>query len=207
MSSLVQPADGSAPPAPLLEVDLAHLYLDVSPDGRYVLFSPMGSRGLSVYDRESREVRELEPSVIVHSACFHPSGRFLFYAMALDAANTVSEVWVRPLSGVGEPRQISTGGATEVACSRDGRETYYRSPTHLIAVPVTVTEDRLRSGRPVALFEDRYLRNQVAGLRNYEVHLDGRFLMVQLAREEDEGKIVLVQNWVAKLRRTFAEAD
>jgi eukaryotic-like serine/threonine-protein kinase len=207
LSSYVQPADGSAAPIPLLEGDFAHLHLDVSPDGRYVLFSPLGPRGLSVYDRESREVRSLEPSAWLYSACFHPSGRWIAYALSVDAANTASEVWVRPFPGAGEPRQISTGGATEVLCSRDGREIYYRSPTHVMAVPVTVTEDRLRSGRPVALFEDPFLRNQVNGLRNYEVHPGGRFLMVQVAGEEDDGKIVLVQNWVAKLRRAFADID
>ncbi|HUP25139.1 MAG TPA: protein kinase [Thermoanaerobaculia bacterium] len=205
LRAYVQSADGSGQPTPLLDLDDGHVLLDLSPDGRYVLYSPMSTRGLRVYDRVSDTTRTLESSAWILSACMHPSGRWVFYAAAVDAANTSSEIWLQPYPEPGEPRQVSRGGAQEVRCSHDGRQIYYRTPTHFVAQPLADESGALRTGRPVTLFEDRFLHTQVDGLTNYAVHSDGRFLVLELTAQEDQGGVVLIQNWVAKLRRIFEE--
>ena len=40
--------------------------------------------------------------------------------------------------------------------------------------------------------------------QNYAVHPDGRFLMIQAAEDEEE-RLVFVQNWRAKVLEMFSE--
>ena len=66
-----------------------------------------------------------------------------------------------------------------------------------------ITGERLVNFPSEPLFEDDYLRD--AGFQNYTVHPDGRFLMIQAVGEADEPRVVLIQNWRAKVLEMFSE--
>ena len=91
-----------------------------------------------------------------------PDGRWLLYASNEPGR---SEVFIRPLSGAGAPRQVSAGGGREPLWERDGSAIYYWSwnlsgpnPVRpvLFRVGVTVSGDGLSLGPPARLLETRY---------------------------------------------------
>ena len=77
----------------------------------------------------------------------------------------------------------------------------------MMRIQVEISGERVSTGRPEAMFADRFLRYGARfGYVDYAVLPDGRFLMIQPAGDERTGEMVLVQNWRAKLERMFAGA-
>jgi hypothetical protein len=72
-----------------------------------------------------------------------------------------------------------------------------------MAIPVERRGGDLVTGRARALFADRFL-HAAPGVQSFSPHPNGRLLMIEPA-EEAATTIVLVQNWRAKVERTFAE--
>jgi len=95
---------------------------------------------------------------------------------------------------------ISTGRGSEPAWSRDGSELFYRDGDKMLAVEIA-TEPTFTAGRPRVLFEGSYAGSPGAGLANYDVSRDGRFLMLV---PEDRGAgtetIIVVKNWFEELK-------
>ena len=114
-----------------------------------------------------------------------------------------SNLWLAPFPGPGEPRQVTFDGGEEPRWSIGADEIFYRGPTHLMAIPVEKSGGTLVTGRPRPLFEDRFRHASTRGIRNYSVHPDGRFLMIESAESGGESA-VLVENWRAKLVQAFA---
>jgi serine/threonine-protein kinase len=111
------------------------------------------------------------------------------------------EVYVQPF--VGEPSregkwQVSMGGGTEPAWSRNGRELFYRSGDRMMVVPVD-TRRKFIAGKPDVLFEGSYEAYPLT--TSYGVSPDGqRFLMVKSSIPlVDSNRIDVVLNWVAEL--------
>ena len=125
-----------------------------------------------------------------------PDGRWIAY---LSSESGALEVYVRPFPNVERGRtQISDGGADDPSWSPDGREVYYRGPTHMMAVSVT-TDPSFSVGVAAPLFEDVY----AFGIgRNYDVGRDGRFLMVKNEGSVDSAvrQINIVRNWTEELK-------
>ncbi len=196
----IQPADRGAPAERLVPSEHEQAPLDFSPDGRYLLYTNLDVPGLWVFDRESGESETLLEGNLVHAARFHPTGRWITYSMVVQGEENV---WIRPFPGAGEPRQLTSDGGQEPDFSPEGSEILYRSPTHMMTLPIEISGEDLVTRRPEPLFEDDYLR--LGGrFQNYAVHPDGRFLMIQAAEAEEE-RLVLVQNWRAKVLEMFSE--
>ncbi len=104
---------------------------------------------------------------------------------------------MRPVPGPGGKRQVSIDGGTDPAWSRDGRELYYRSPTHMMAAAIQ-TEPTLSVGNRAELFEDAYI--VIPNRTNFDISpQDGRFLMVSGATRNPG--LVVVLNWYEELRQ------
>jgi hypothetical protein len=115
-----------------------------------------------------------------------PDGRWLLYAS--DEPGRF-EVFVRPLTGEGAPRQVSVGGGSEPLWSRDGSSIYYRgqapgtaSQPHgaqaLYRVRVRAAGAGLEFGPPEKLFEGDYLHG--ANDHTWDVAPDDRFVFTKL---------------------------
>jgi hypothetical protein len=76
-----------------------------------------------------------------------------------------------------------------------------------MSIPVEIDGERLDTGRPVELFEDRFARSPFRGMTNWALHPDGRFLFLESVEADDSGKVVYVQNWVAKVESVLAAAE
>ena len=212
MNYFIEPADGSAPARLLTPSDTNQLWLDASPDGRHVLL--LGAvEGAAWFDRRTEVLTPLPSLGSPFSARFDPTGRFLAYAGSAPSPG----IWIigfdssrledDPSLVWDEPIQLTRGADTEVAWSPNGDELYYRSPTHLMAIPITIDGDSLEAGRPREMFEDRFERHPLIGYSNYAVHPDGRFLFLRAVEAEEEPRFVYIQNWRAKVESLFADDD
>ena len=120
---------------------------------------------------------------------------------------------VRPFPGPGKTVQISTNGGGWPVWDRNGKGIYYRSvgpgrsSDVFYFVPIKVEGDTLVPGKPVKLFDHRYMIMGPA--RSFDVSRDGRFLMITATTEEDllrirheiyPGEIQFVQNWFREVK-------
>ncbi len=169
---LVRSADGSGVVDTLVAGPLFSFPLAWSPDGNWVVYrenNPTTNEDILMVSTDGRHIRrglvqtpasELSPSL-------SPNGRWLAYS---SDETGEQEVYVKPLEGGGRV-QVSSGGGTEPRWSADGRELFFRSPTHFMAATVQ-PGDPIVASRPAPLFEDRYLRNDRRS--EYAVRPDGR---------------------------------
>jgi serine/threonine-protein kinase len=131
-----------------------------------------------------------------------PDGRWLAY-MAGDIGR--EEVFVRPFPAVESGLwQVSGGGGSRPAWSRDGGEIFYLDPAmRLMGARAETHGDALILGQPEVVIEAAYPALNAG--RTYDVSPDGRrFLMIKgsgPATADASGRIVLVQGWLDELRR------
>ena len=163
-----------------------------SPDGRTLAFVVGAEKtGWDIWLLEKG--REPRPFVASRFNEWHPDispeGRWLLYTSAEPGR---PEVFVRPLSGEGSPRQVSVGGGKEPLWSRDGTALFYRGripqppdqpdgPESLFRVSVKAGGGGLAFGRPEKLFDIEY-SNASPG-HSWDVAPDGRFVFVKFPDE------------------------
>ena len=63
--------------------------------------------------------------------------------------------------------------------SRNGKEIYYGSDKHILVVPMDASGAEPAFGKPTALFGDEYDFGQGLSIANYEVTMDGHFIMLR----------------------------
>ena len=88
--------------------------------------------------------------------------------------------------------------------SPTGTELFYRLGTAVMAVDLNNDGDEMQIGTPRELFNGDHIATAGAGVRQYHVGPDGRFLMQRRGdRQDSEGQppnqVVLVQNWSQEL--------
>jgi serine/threonine protein kinase/Tol biopolymer transport system component len=133
---------------------------------------------------------------------FSPKGRWLAYASSDESGSF--DVYLSPVDNPAVKIPVSNAGGTEPLWSRDGRKLYYRRNGEVWVVDVR-WEPNLLLGRPQRLFDNPYYLHAV-NIRGYDISMDGReFLMVQGAPPipDPATEIILVQNWLDKLKRLF----
>jgi serine/threonine-protein kinase len=173
----------------------------VSPDGRQLAYSQLSSDRIVLMALPLDGNGAPRPLLVGPgnraAAAFASDGRWIAYVSDESGEN---EVYVQESSGQGGRWAISSGGGTEPAWSRSGRELFYRSGNKMMAVAVT-TGQTFSADKPHALFEGDYGRGTVT--RDYDVSLDGRFVMVQPekpAAVNAAPALQLVLNWFQELR-------
>jgi len=134
-------------------------------------------------------------------AAVSPDGRWVAYTSNQSGRN---EVYVRPYPGPDPEYLISNQGGTQPMWSRDGTEIFYRAADRRMVAVRVETGERLRVLEREELFDTAGFLFNVARTP-YDVHPEGRFLMVQVAEMQDAGaQLHLVENFGAVLRAMFA---
>ncbi len=131
-----------------------------------------------------------------------PDGRFVVYQ---SNESGQPEIYVRRFPAMDRAWQVSEGGGAQTRWSRDGREIYYRGGGKMMAAAFDGRGSEPRLGRPVALFNDEYDFGPGISSPNYDLTLDGRFLMFR--RTPTSGRLHVVFNWLPELERNFASGS
>jgi Tol biopolymer transport system component len=144
----------------------------------------------------------IQTSFIEHNPEISPDWRFIAY-QSNEAGPP--EIYVRPFPEVNAGRwQLSTGGGTRPAWSRDGRELFYLDPAGtLVSTPVQTSGSTFVFGNSVRLFDTK---NGLAyESRDYDVAPDGRrFLMVKenpSADRKPPTRMIVILNWQEELKQ------
>jgi len=178
-----QPREGSAAPEHLLKEPLLDLIVqDVSPDGRWLLYSTPAEGDWNFFLLDLEEVPAeprlwLDADGRVEGGRFSPDGRWLAYATEESGR---MEVYVRAVDGASPRRfQISSQGGTEPAWSPDGGRLYFRSPDFwLMASDLEVAGNEILARLARPLFR---LPGTLPGLLRSSYDVDSRtggFLVV-----------------------------
>jgi serine/threonine protein kinase/Tol biopolymer transport system component len=182
----------------LVAAGALQLPMDVSPDGRTVLYLERSGQGTTRVLSVPVDGGERPTSVLAVSSDdlrFSPDGRFL---SLVSRRTGRSEVYLAPVSAPMSMTMVSTGGALPPRWSRDGRELFYTSADgRMMAVSVR-TAPSLEVGTPSPLFAigGRW------GWRDFEVSTDGkRFLAVVPQSMANEQPLSVVQHWTTMVRR------
>lgn len=119
-----------------------------------------------------------------------PDGRWLAY---VSDDQGQPEVYVRTFPTLGAARRISVNGGLWPRWARDGRELYFLERGRLMAVTVR-TSGELEASIPTVLFQPS------AGLVDFDVAADGRFLVNLGKAGFNATRLNVVMNWEAGLK-------
>jgi serine/threonine protein kinase len=176
--------------------------VDVSPDGKYLLFEqpyeklPSTTWILKLGSNEKPRPL-LQEMTAVHMARFSPDGRWILYS-AVDSG--MNQLFVTSLEHGGKKQVVTTSGWGPRWRS-DGKAIYYITQGHeVMELPVTATATSLDVGNPVELFRTTN-RGTSFWSTTFDASPDGKqFLLINMGEESDlPGTLVL--NWTAKLRK------
>ena len=198
----VKRADGVGPTTTLLSSQNAW-DVEWSSNGEWVVYRQYGARDSDdIY--AVRTQGDTTPVPIVSSPAFEragtlsPDGRYIAY---VSGESGQDDIYVRPFPKSDEGRWlVSAGGGSEPRWSRDGKELFYVSHEtgDLMAVSVTLG-DQFAFQPPRRLFSVASFVRE-GNSRTYDVAPDGRFVMLR-GGPTTLGAPILVENWVAELRR------
>jgi len=181
-----------------------------SPDGKILAFAELHSEtNWDIWLLRLENDPGPEPFLQTRFNEYHPmispDGRWLAYTSNESGRQ---EIYVRPFPGGRGKWLISTEGGREPLWSRDGSELFYRTGGKLMAVTIN-TESSFVAGRPRLLFEGEYdgKEMQPFGSPNYDVSLDGRFLMIKPDPSPPSTQINFVLNWLEELKQSIPEGN
>jgi Tol biopolymer transport system component len=175
----------------------------VTPDGKRIIYAQISqstSRDLWMVDLEGKETPQplvVEPGDQAN-AVISPDGRWLAYH-----SSEAGEIYVRPFPNVADGKwQLVTKGAKWPLWSRDGKELFYVTTRGIMSIAVDTSQRTFHWGGPTLLFEASYSSFPgLAGPRNYDQALDGRFLVIKESEATTPGALVVVKNWFDEIRR------
>jgi eukaryotic-like serine/threonine-protein kinase len=175
-----------------------------SPDGKALIFTEVNSKtGTDLMQLRLDGAPKAEPLIqtpfLEAAADISPDGRWIAYQSNESGR---PEVYVRPFPKVDGGRvQISTGGGSKPAWSRNGRELYFLAPnTAMMVVPVQ-TSPTFTPGNASKLFDGPWFATTAA--RTYDVSPDGqRFLMIKDATADSTLALPInvVVHWTEELK-------
>jgi len=169
-----------------------------SRDGSFILTSvadPKTGRDLWVLPMQGERKAQvfLQTDFEERFGQFSPDGHWVAYE---SNASGSFEIYVRPFPPSDWELKVSTSGGTEARWSNDGKELYYLAPDgKLMAVPVSLRDSTMDTGRPVALFAARTAGGPSSGFRQqYDVTANGQFL-VNTVLQDAASYVTLLLNW------------
>jgi serine/threonine protein kinase/Tol biopolymer transport system component len=201
----VQRVDHSKPARRLTTTNVHHVPMDITRDGRTVLFLESawagGSFGIKQLhiDGEPRTTPLLATSAHEVHPKLSPDDRWLAYASDVTGR---MEIYVQRFPDLGATVRVSPKGGVAPLWSPSGDRLYYRSENgrRVFAVDVT-NRDPIQFGGEKLLFEGRFEPDIPWG-RKWDIHPDGdRFLMLQIGSSEPVEGIRVIVNWFDELER------
>jgi serine/threonine protein kinase/Tol biopolymer transport system component len=194
--------------------DADKMPMDWSPDGRFVLFTRLGTQ--SGQDLWILPLSGGKPFPFVETPFtetggrFSPDGRWVAYA---SNESSGSEVYVAPFPGPGGKSQISATGGFEPLWRRDGREIYFLTSTgastanRLMAADVKASQASFEVGTVRPLFDTGAMGAPPGGpggpgRHRYASAPDGQQFLMTVVGGVDPAHwapITLVVNWSSQL--------
>jgi len=204
-------ADGSGEAERLAEMDNAFWGASWSPDGKWVLGEIQAdSFDLWVVpaDGEGEPVEYLATQFFERFPAISPNGKWVAY---MSDESGRPEVYVRPFPAASGKWQVSDGGGSWPAWSRDGSELIFRSQDGLMAAPISNNESTFRAGRPQQLTQGGFSNDQVGIVVAGSIFSDfdpmpGGESFVALHGGEDQqvqSHVTLVTNWFDVLQENL----
>ncbi len=203
-------SNGAGPEQLVLDTGIDTWPLDLSPDGRFLLYGQgfgveRARSQLWLYEikKGTKPFRLLEGKGKEDNGQFSPDGRWVAYISDESGRNQVYVIPFRLLSsssatsgGISEKWQISISGGEFPSWRRDGRELFYMAEDNsLMAVPVSGRGSKLEIGTPHPLFRTD------PSLLVYDVSPDGSRFIVLTAAPEATAPITLVENWPSDFKK------
>lgn len=196
-----QLADGSGAEEVLTTSESARWPSTLSSDGKVLAFQqndPETGMDLNIlpFEGDRQPYSWLKTKFNEWGAAISRDGKWIAYTS--DESGQY-EVYVRPFSGSGGKRQISTAGGEEVTWSPDGRTLFYREGQKWMSVAVQTQPD-FSAETPKFMFEGPYLN--VPGV-SYDVAPDGqRFMMLEESlKQPPTTHLNVVLNWFEELKQ------
>jgi Tol biopolymer transport system component len=192
------PVDGSAPARALTGGEEHEFPLDVSPDGRTLVYQQIPGRRelwrLSL-GGEANPQPVLRGSADHWDARFSPDGRWLAYES--DESGR-AEIYVRPFPGPGGRHLVSAGGGYSPRWTRGGREIVYEAPDGIIVSVAITLAPVFQASRPQPVW-----KGPRRSFISYDVSADGqRFVFSVPGPSRDAPReITVVTNWLEELKR------
>ncbi len=133
-------------------------------------------------------------------------GRLLAFTDVIGDGQPAN-VFVTTLPDLRERRQVTSSGGARPKFSRDGQELFYVSGTRTGGSTrgqlnvVSLAMNPLTIGAPAVVLVEDPARGP--SLVSFDVAADGRLLMTRRADPlpGDEARVVLIQNWLATIRK------
>jgi Tol biopolymer transport system component len=192
----LDPADGKN--GLLLHSDGVKFPSDISPDGRFLLYTELVSKQAVIWvlplTDKKKPFRFLTDPFSESAPRFSPDGRFVAY-VATESGRP--EVYVRPFPGPGTAWQVSRTGGKAPRWSRDGREIFFLSEHAVMSASVR-TNRGFESDAPTSLFAADLFEGD--DTFDYEIAPDGRFLVLQPVAGRDSG-IRVIANWLSGIKK------
>ena len=165
---------------------------DISPDGRWLMYSQRTARGnfdIMVVSMVDRTVTPFHRSDADEgSGRFSPDGRLVAFSSDLGGR---TEVYIAPFPGPGPARIVSITAGAQPRWSADGRELFYVGADGTVyAAPIGPAG---QIGKPQGLFT-RGARSRWA---SYEVTKDGRFIGLEPVESAAQQPLRVILNWPA----------
>ncbi len=167
---------------------------DVSPDGKWMMYSQRTARGnfdLIAVSLKDRAVVPFHQSDADESdSRFSPDGRYVAFTSDLGGRR---DVYVAPFPGPGPMRIVSASPASLPRWSADGRELFYVGLDGAISAVAIRSLPVLEIGKPQRLFT----RGPRARWTSYEPTRDGRFIALEPVAFAAEQPLHVIVNWPA----------
>jgi Tol biopolymer transport system component len=194
-----QPADGSGSAQSLFKWPRLSTLEEVSPDGRWLLFS----QPTHIVDLQSpSDIRPLlRDGSVARLPAVSPDGRLV----ASAGATFEDGVFVRPFPLVEGGRwQVSTGRGAASQWSHDGRHLFYLTgASGGFTTDATIMRVAVRTGPPFSAgAPEPVVKLPPNAAFNFSVARDGRFLINVPASdgEESRSRLVVVENWIEEVK-------
>ena len=180
-------------PAPLHAGPSVEHPEDVSPDGKFLLFTSYltgtGDIHLLPLDPPGKPRPYVTGALDEHSPRFSPDGRWVAYVSDVSGR---SEIYVRPFDGVAAGVRVSQAGGASPRWSGTGRELFFLAPAgRLYSAPVDATVGRT-VGTPRLLF-------QASDAVTFEVAPESDRFLVQMQERTGQPDVQLIVNWPSVL--------
>ena len=172
-------------------------------DGRWLvlrssIFLPGGGDVVAVRVGDTVTVPLVNSPALEGKMAVSPDGRWLAY---VSEESGDREVYVRPFPDAGSARwQVSASGGTDPVWSRNGRELFYISAANEMMSVEVALGAAFSISPPKALFST-VPYSPVGPVSAFDVHPDGRFLMLRETTPAERNELILVQNWVGEMER------
>jgi len=192
-------ADGNGPPQLVFEDDVQVRGMDVSNDGRWLVYRDLPSGSASGRLRAldlgagGEAITLVDADHRSSSPALSPDGRWLAYTS--DESGQF-EVYVRPFPDVDAGLwQISVNGGTEPRWAHSGEELFYRNGNNAMVAVDVVEGTAFRWQMERVLFDASPFRRTSGEVTSYSVTSDDqRFLMMRRDRVLDT-ELIMVDNW------------